>query len=180
MTESENTVQFTVILYGIVASIALFRITNEVSLRNGMLLFAFFILATDWIEYQLSVENVSTSVDNQLLMFALDMAILVVWTVLTVLRPLQLPVYLLVVGVFVLLQGAWDSLLLTSSHRGVVGPVNVELPAVYAILLAVHWYYSIPRPVLFGIGVVAFVGWKFLAWTELYTEAKQAESISGV
>lgn len=180
MADSETGIEFTVILYGIVASNALFRLSSDITLRTGMLLFAFLILATDWVEYQLSVESVSDSVDHYLLEFGLDITILVVWTFLTVLPASALPTYITVVAAVVGLQGLWDRLLTDKYHSGFLTQNNVELVALYGILSVLNTAVTISHRHLFLTTVLLFLLWKSLAWKELYQDAKQAESTPGI
>jgi len=173
MAESSPGIEFTVILYGVVASNALFRLTPEATLRNAMLLFAFGVLATDWAEYRLSAAAVPDTLDANLLQFGLDMLILVVWAFLPVIPAAALPTYVAVVAVLVALQGAWDAALLETAGRGVYARAEWELVAAYGALLAADAVAPFPRYLLFSGAVGLFLGLKGLAWLRLYRLAKR-------
>jgi hypothetical protein len=177
MAESKNTVQFTIILYGIVASIPLFRITDDLNLRNMMLLFSFFVLATDWMEYQLSVDDVTLDADNKVIMFALDMIIIIIFTFLTVIKPAQLTIYFGIVGLFVLFQAIWDYILLGSSHQGVLTMADLELFFLYSLLILIYYFYDFQNIYLFIFGSMLFIGWKMFVWVDIYNSAKENETI---
>jgi hypothetical protein len=176
MAESSSGIEFTGVLYGVVASNALFRLTPEVDLRNAMLLFAFGILAADWVEYRLSATAVPDTVDADLCQFGLDMLILIVWAFLPVLPATALRTFLGVVAVFVALQGVWDARLLgvTPAH-GIRTRAEWELVAGYGILLGASLLVPFPRFLLFVAGVALFVCLKGLVWRALYRRAKREE-----
>lgn len=180
MSNPSNKVEFTVVLYGIVASIPLVKLTDSFNLYNGMLLFAFFVLASDWMEYQLSVENVSYTTEKQISMFALDLAILITWTFSTVLQPQQLQTYFVIIGLFVLLQYTWDHVLLESSSQGLFISANLELVILYGFLLIINLKYTIPQLYLFAVGGLLFVGWKLFIWIDIFKSAQANESIPDI
>ncbi|WP_049934781.1 hypothetical protein [Haloplanus natans] len=174
MADSSPDIEFTTILYGVVASNALFRLTPAVDIRNAMLLFAFGILAADWFEYRLSAAAVPDTVGADLRQFGLDMLILVVWAFLPVLPATALPTYLAVVAVFVVLQGVWDAALLeTPPTRGIHTRAEWELAVGYGALLGASVLVPVSRPALFVAGVALFLGPKGLAWRTLYRRAKR-------
>jgi hypothetical protein len=173
MADSAPGIEFTTILYGIAASNALFRISYEVGLRTLMLLFAFILLATDWLEYRLSVDAVPDTVDARLRQFGLDMLILVVWTLLTVIPATAVPAYVAVVAAVVGLQGLWDVLLLESPSPGVFVRAEWVFPVACGALLVGDALVRVRHSLLFVAVAVLFVGLKTLTWRTLYRRAKR-------
>ncbi|AZH26528.1 hypothetical protein [Haloplanus aerogenes] len=174
MADSDG-IEFTVILYGIVASNALFRVSYSLDLGNAMLVFAFLILAADWVEYQLSVAAVPSTIESTLAQFGLDMLILIVWTFLPVVPSDQVAVYVGIVAAFVALQGTWDRLL-TETGGGDATRANWALAGTYGVLLLAHWWLGLPRHLLFATSVGLFVGVKGFGWRALYRDAKRADA----
>lgn len=175
MFDSGAEPEFTGILYGIVASNALFRLSYDLGLRNWMLLFAFFVLATDWAEYRVSVHSPPETVERYVLQFGLDILVLVVWTVLTIVPPVDVHVFLAVAGAFVLLQGVWDRLLNDSRLQGVRVLHNIEIAAFLVLLAVVGATYGIDGYVLLAVGVLGFLGWKGHAWRQIYADIRNRE-----
>jgi len=174
MTDSDG-IEFTAILYGIVASNALFRVSYGVDLGNAMLVFAFLILAADWVEYRLSVAAVPSTIDATLAQFGLDVLVLIVWTFLPVVPPERVAVYVGIVAVFVALQGVWDRLL-TDAGGGKATRANWALVGAYCGLLLGHWWLTLSPTLLFATSVVLFVGVKSVGWRALYADAKRADA----
>jgi len=174
MADSDG-IEFTAILYGIVASNALFRVSYGIDLRNAMLVFAFLILAADWVEYRLSVAAVPSTIESVLAQFGLDVLILIVWTFLPVVPPDGVAVYVGIVAAFVALQGTWDRLLIETGG-GDAMRANWVLVGAYGVLLVTHWWLSLSRPLLFAASVGLFVGVKGFGWRALYRDAKRADA----
>lgn len=175
MSERGTEVTFTNVLYGIVASNALFRLSFDLGLRNAMLLFAFFVLAMDWVEYHVATADVEGGVDASLQQFGLDMTVLVAWSFLTVTPVARMDVYLALLGVFVFLQGVWDRLLLGARLPELLRGAEWQLAAAFAVLVAVPLVVEVRPGVLFGAGVVLFVARKAVRWRTLYVEAKRTD-----
>jgi riboflavin transporter FmnP len=171
MTDADG-IEFTVILYGIVASNALFRVSYGVDLGNAMLVFAFLILAADWVEYQLSVTEVPSTVGATLTQFGFDVLVLIVWTFLPLVPPTEMTVYVGIVAAFVALQAAWDRLVMGASRTAT--RANAALAGAYGALLLVHGMIVVPRSLLFAATVALFVGVKAVGWRSLYRDAKRA------
>lgn len=168
MSDAQDAIGFTVVLYGVVASNALFRLPYDASLRTGMLLFAFLVLASDWIEYQVSVDDLGSDPGETLLAFGLDVLILVVWTYLTIVPPGDIPVFTGVLAVFVFIQWLSDLLLYGRVESGLLGQAELELPVSLGILLVIDRVVPLPGIVLFGTTVIAFLAYKYRTWQLLY------------
>lgn len=180
MAESSSGIEFTGVLYGVVASNALFRLTPAVDLRNAMLLFAFGILAADWAEYRLSTVSIPDTLDTRLRQFGLDMLILVVWAFLPVVPATALPTYVGVVAAFVTLQGVWDAVLSGTTGRGVLVRAEWELAAAYGALLVVDGVAPLPSGLLFAVTVGLFLGLKAPVWLRLYRRTRRTETPASI
>lgn len=176
MSERTPSLEFTGILYGIVASNALFRLSYALSLRNAMLLFAFFVLATDWAEYRVSATEVPETAWHRLLQFALEVVLLVVWTVLTIVPERDVPVFVAVVGVFVLLQGLWDRLLYDEAFRGTLLGANTETALACLGLAALTLVVPLGRATLLVLTILLFLALKQRVWRRMYADLADSDA----
>lgn len=177
MSSPEPSLDFTVILYSVVASSALTRLTFSVELRNFMLLFAFGVLATDWVEYQMSVSRENEAIDGALLQFGLDMSVLVVWTILTLVPAGRMPLFTLSLCAFVFLQGVWDRYQYEHTHKIFAVEGNWELAAVLLIFGLVAILVEIQPAVSLVITATLFLALKQSIWRKIYTETKSKDVV---
>lgn len=180
MSNRHLDIGFTEILYGVVVANAIYELTFEVHLRNYMLVLALAFILTDWIEYQIATVDAGGTAQNYVIAFVLDVVILVIWYLLTILSAAQLEWYVAIAGVFFLLQGVWDRLLLGVTGTELLRQASVQLGLCLLIMAALVRYaeasgLTAEFPVDFAatilcIVTVFFLGLKTRTWRALADE----------
>ena len=107
-------IEFTDILYGVVISNAISKLTLRFTMEDFMRLFALFIIFDDWIDYHITTSLVEQSPNKYLVGYVFDILILITWYYVTITPSSQIGLYVFFIILFFFFSGVWDTIMLNN------------------------------------------------------------------
>lgn len=165
---------FTQVLYGVVVANSIYQLELGLSFRNLMLLLTLAFILGDWIEYQISRQEVSQTTSNYVLAFVLDVVILVVWYLITIVPASELELFFAIAAVFFLLQATWDRLILGLDLQTLFSKPHFQLGVIFTLIAALQMYTALRSEVLFATAALLFFLRKAPEWRSLVRKSPEA------
>ena len=164
-------IEFTDILYAVVISIAISKLSLRFSFQNFMLLFALLIIFDDWLDYHIGVLHVRRSPQKYFIGYILDILILLTWYFITITPPSKIELYLSFIIAFFFLAGIWDIFISRVKIKNIFESSYFQLSIIYSILLVIYFIFSFQRGLLLGISIAIFIILRIPSWRNLLKEA---------
>ncbi len=179
--EDKNTfsrkLSFTDILYGVVISIAITRISLKFNAQNYMLLIALLILIDDWLDYHISLSFEIKSMNTKmfLLTFIIDVSILLVWNLSAITKPEQLTTYFFLLSVFYTLALVWNFVTKITTIKGFLKDSYFYLIIVFLAEAAIHtkYYFQNANIILLSYSIIALLILRFSRWNKIYKDISE-------
>ncbi len=166
---------FTDILYGVVISIAITRISLKFNIQNYMLLIALLILIDDWLDYHISLsfEIKSMNAKMFLLTFIIDVSMLLVWNLSAITKPGQLTTYFFLLSIFYTLALAWN--FVTKITTMLFKDSYFYLIIVFLVEALIHtkYYFQNANIILLSYSMIALLILRFSRWNKLYKDISE-------
>ena len=168
---------FTDILYGVVISIAITRISLKLNTQNYMLLIALLILIDDWLDYHISLSFEIKSMDAKtfLLTFIIDVSMLLVWNLSAITKPEQLTTYFFLLSIFYTLALAWNLVTKITTIKGLFKDSYSYLIIVFLAEVLIHtkYYFQNGNIILLSYSMIALLILRFSRWNKLYKDISE-------
>ncbi len=165
---------FTDILYGVVISIAITRVSLKFNTQNYMLLIALLILIDDWLDYHISLsfEIKSMNAKMFLLTFAIDISILLVWNLSTIAKPEQLTIYFFLLSIFYILALVWNFVTKITPIKRFLKDSYFYLIIIFLAEALIHtkYYFQDANIILLSYSLIAFLIIRFSRWNKSYKD----------
>jgi len=165
---------FTDILYGVVISIAITRISLRFSTKNYMLLIALLILIDDWLDYHISISFEIESMNARmfLLTFVIDISILLVWNLSTIAKPEQLTIYLFLLSIFYILALVWNFVTKITPIKRFFKDSYFYLAIIFSAeaLIYAKYHFQDEKTILLSYSLIALLILRFGRWDRLYKD----------
>ena len=160
-------ISFTDLLYAVVIGDSWLQIRDVISVKNYMLFLAYLMIFDDWIMYHVEVSDSKKSTGMYMATYAMDVAILVTWYLMTIAPSLYPPIFLGAISLFFGLTMVWELII----NRAKLGELlrGESLGDPYLLVFFLSLLISsllIPIPMFYyvSLGIVAFVLVKYRKW----------------
>lgn len=163
-TEVAKKITFTEILYSVVIATALTRLTFEISLHNGMLLFGVLIILSDYVEYHVSLAITEETLPT-VRVFLGDITLLLVWNTLVIIPGHLFEWYVVFLIVFFITQQCWELLAGRYSIQPLLFTPTSGLILAYTAILVPVTFGLVSDHAALMVCVFLFVLAKLPAWS---------------
>ncbi len=165
-------IEFTDILYAVVISSAITRLSLNCTTKNLMLIFALLIVFYDWLAYHIEISSVKLSAKRYFLGYIFDISILLCWYLITIVSPDRMSLFFLFVVVFFFICVVWGLIFRISDFRGLYKRSDFQLFVIYLLVLLITTYrLNLPANWLISLCIFIFIIVRIPEWRELLNKA---------
>lgn len=160
-------ISFTDLLYAVVIGDSWLQIRDVFSVKNYMLFLAYLIIFDDWIVYHVEISDSKKSSGMYMATYAMDVAILVTWYLITIATSLYPPIFLGMISLFFGLTTIWELIINRTEIRELLRVESFGDPYLLIFFLALLLSsLLIPLPMFYyvSLGIVVFVLVKYRKW----------------
>jgi len=165
-------IEFTDILYAVVISIAITKLSLNFSTKNFMLAFALLIIFDDWLAYHIDISSVKLSAERYFLGYIFDISVLLCWYLITIVTPSKMSLFLLFVIIFFLICVIWSLIFRISDLKSLHIRSDFQLFVIYLLVLVISTYLlQLSANLLIGLCTFIFIIVRIPEWKRLLNKA---------
>ena len=165
-------IEFTDILYGVVISIVITKLSLNLSTKNFMLAFALLIIFDDWLTYHIDISSVKLSAKGYFLGYIFDISVLLCWYFITIVTPSKMSLFLLFVVLFFLICVIWSLIFRISDLKSLHIRSDFQLFVIYLLVLVLSTYLlQLSANLLIGLCTFIFIIVRIPEWKRLLNKS---------